>query len=147
MEEQQQIIFMHGVRLRKRERLADKAAQSLSERVVETLNMAGLPIAFARRTMLCFWQHFGVSLPEIREHHTPLVSLGHTLPHQAAGGFNSVADGIGHNLARSPALSKPHPSLVSSVMDERPHLVHLQHVFLLSLDQCLLERWPCRGFF
>ena len=89
MEKQQQTGFVHRVRLGKRQRLADKAAQSLPQNIVEPLNVAGLPVTLARRLMLLFGQHLGVGFPEVGEQHTLLIPLGDALPQQAAGGLRS----------------------------------------------------------
>ncbi len=74
MQEESEAVFVHGGTFRERERLADKAGQSLPERadkagqslperVVEAFNMAGLPFAFSGRPVMPLRNHALVSAP------------------------------------------------------------------------------------
>ena len=109
--------------------------------------MAGLPCAFARGTVLLLGHNIGIGRPKIREAHAPLVLPGDALPEDAAGGFASIADGVGDDLPRPAALGQPHPALVLALVDERPHLVEFKNVALFGLRQRGLERRQLRGFF
>lgn len=147
MEKQKQTTVVHRVRLGERQRAPHKTAQPLAQNIVETFDMTSLPIAFACRPMLLGGKHLRVRLPEVRVQNSPLVPLRDALPQKAARLLASVPNSVGHNLARSSALSQPHPAFVPAPMDERPYVVHLQHVSLLSLRQRLFQRRQQCGFF
>ena len=82
--------------------------------------MASLSVAFACGLVLLFRQNMDVSRPKIRVAHAPLVLSGNALPKHAAGGFASIADGVGDDLARAPALGRLDPTLVLAPRDEGP---------------------------
>lgn len=68
MQEQAQAEVVHFVRFRKRKRLSDEPGQTLTQRVVEPLNVAGLTVAFAGRPMLFLRHDLLVGIPEVCEH-------------------------------------------------------------------------------
>lgn len=147
MKKQKQAVLVHRVRLGKRQRAPHKTAQSLTQNVVEPFNMTRLPLTFTRRPMLFCGKHLGIRLPEVGEQKAPLVAFRDALPQNAARLLASIPDGVSDDLPRSSALSQPDPTFVSPVVNERPHLVHLQHVTLFGLRQRLLQGRQARGFF
>lgn len=66
VQEQSQAVLVHRVDLRERQRLAHEPRLSLPQNVVAVLDMVGLSLAIARRSMLLLGQHFLVSFPEVR---------------------------------------------------------------------------------
>ena len=117
---------MHQVALGERERLPNEAPQSLAQDVVEALNVTRLAVAFARGFVLFIRKYLLVSLPKVAVQQAPLVPLRDALPEQAACFFAATADGIGHDLASAPTLSRPNPAFVLAPLYKRPHFV--QHI-------------------
>ena len=103
MQEQEQTIFMHHIALGKGEGFSHKTRQALPQRVVPTLNMIGLPTAFAARPMLLLGQHSLIAVPKVGIEQAALVGSRNALPEQAAGRFTAVAQGIRHHLAGATA--------------------------------------------
>ena len=96
---------MHRIRLGKRQRPSDKPSQSLTQSVVEPLNMTRLTRALARRSMLGCGQYFGIRLPKVRVQQAPLVRFGNTTPQQTTQTLSASPNSISHNLACAAALS------------------------------------------
>lgn len=126
MKEQAQAILVHRVSLGKQKRSANKAAQALTQNIVQPFDAARLRFTLTRRTVLVLRKNVRVRLPKVREQEALLVSLGDMLPQQAAGGFTSVGDGTGYNLARHSVLSQPQPEFVPTLADKRPHFVEFK---------------------
>lgn len=80
MEKQKQTVLVHGIGLGERQRASHKAAQALTQNVVEPFNMACLPCTFTPCAMLLFGQNLCIGRPKVREQNTPFVALRNTLP-------------------------------------------------------------------
>ncbi len=101
---------MHRVELRERERLSYKPSRPLTQRVVEPLNMAGLPCALACRPVPLGGKDVGISIPEIRVEYAGLVRKRDALPKNLARFLSSTTDCVGDDLTSAAAECQPHPA-------------------------------------
>ncbi len=147
MQEESEAVFVHLRALGKRERLADKAGQSLPERVVEAFNMAGLPFAFSGRPVMPCGNHVVVGAPQVGIGSFVSVAFGQSLPQLPTCPLAAVADGTGDNLAGAPALSQPYPMHFSPAAHKRPEFVEFQNVAFLSRQDSEGQLRQASGFF
>ncbi len=131
MQEELQTILMHQFTLRKRQRLAHKASQALTQGQVPALDMVRLARAFINRVMLIIGQHGLVALPKIAIQQAMTVRERDPTPEQAAGGLAAVTDGIGDDLARAATQRQPDPPFILFVAHERPQFIQLQDLRLI----------------
>ena len=101
VQEQQQAHLVHLVRLRERERLANKTSQALPQDVVKPFDVAGLTVALACGPMTLLRQHEGIGRPKIRVQDAFAVRLWDARPEQGTSGFASVSNGVSNDLAGS----------------------------------------------
>ena len=102
------------IRFRKGKRLADKTSQTLTQSVVPSLNMSGLPSLFANRLMSLpqSAKNGLIGLPKITESGTVSIGLGQTSPEVPTAFFTAITDEVGHNLSSSSTKSYPDPAFV-----------------------------------
>jgi len=67
VQEQEQTSVVHRVNLRERKRPPDEPRQTLTQDVVEALDVIRLSVALARRSMLFLRQHLLVGVPVLRQ--------------------------------------------------------------------------------
>jgi hypothetical protein len=90
--------------------------------------MRSLP-SFLPNTMMGFSRkHVLVGMPKITEGVAVLVVIWNALPQTAAGGFASLANGEPHDVARSAAHRRPHPSLVIFFAHTTPDFIPFENV-------------------
>jgi hypothetical protein len=80
MEKEFQTSIVHHQGLGEGQRFADKASQALSERIIPTFHMSGLPSFLSGSGVLLFWDHRLVCRPEISEAVASTVREGNSLP-------------------------------------------------------------------
>lgn len=74
---------MHPRTLGEGECPANKAGQSLAQRVIETLNVTGLPFIFAARPVMPLWDNRVMSAPQVGVSAPGPVAFGQSPPHYA----------------------------------------------------------------
>ena len=131
--------FVHGFWFRKGQCFSHEASTGLSECVVPSFHMIGLPASFTN-TLMCFlWKDELISFPEVTVAVANFVGVGDLLPKLATGCFTAIPDDKGHDLTRSAAHGCPNPAFVPSFMDKWPHFIGFQNVFRLSRQKCVFK--------
>ena len=138
---------MHPLTLGKRERLANQPTQTLAQRVVEALYVAGLPVPLVGGPVQAGGHYDLVGVPEVREAALRAVGGRDTGPKAAAGLYGALAYGVAHHLESASADSQPQPDVVGFVGDEGPLLIQLQHVTALCGEEGLSQGRGLAGFF
>lgn len=94
---------MHDDRFRKRQRLSYQAGKTLPQRVVEALDVVGLPAAFADRRMLIRRQDNRIGFPQVMKAVGGPIGGGNGVPKALASFETAVANGIGDDLTGTTA--------------------------------------------
>ena len=151
MEKELQTSIVHHPRFGERERFADKASQTLSERVIPAFHMSGFTGFLSGSRVLVFWDHCLVRGPEIGETVSAAIREGKRFPQAMAGLFTSISHRVSHDLPRLAAQRDPDPGLVRLFPHKRPQLIQFQHVRIpivgIGLDQRFAQSWQLSGFF
>ena len=126
MKKQSQTNLMHCLRFRKRQALAYKAGQSLTQRVVPSFDVSRFTGILATSSMLFIRNDLVIGFPEIRIAMTCLISFRNCFPQLATSLRTAVADDVSHDLACRTAQRDPDPTFVDALADERPQLIQLQ---------------------
>jgi len=137
VQKQKQAPPVHLGTLAEGQALANKAAQPLTQRIVEAFHMVGLPAVFAHSTMVPFRDHVCIRLPKVGIHSLVTVARREALPKPTARGPASVTNCYGNYLTGAAAQSEPNPRLVVFVPHKRPEFIEFQHVPFLGGGQSL----------
>ena len=139
---------MHLVGFAERHGLTRQPHQSLPQRVVEALDVAGLTVAFAScDDVLLRRQHDSVGFPEVGVDQALLLNIKNTLPELATSRLGAVSDCIRHDLASAAAQGEPHPAFVFAPCDKRPELIAFQAVARLGRSKRGAEFSQLADFF
>ncbi len=112
--------------LGERQRLPNKSAAALAERVVESFKQARLPGCFTNRLVALGRQDRGIGTPEIGVTDGTLAVHGwERLPQTTCAVFVARADKAADNEARFDIQGEPDPLLVRLRADKGPQFVTL----------------------
>jgi predicted amidohydrolase len=112
MQKEAQTKLVHLLRLGKRQGLAHKACESLSQRVVPALDMGGLPGLFAARRMVLVGQDFLIGFPKVRKAMPAPKHRRNALPQLLTSGGAAIPRHIGNDLPGLAAQGNPDPMFI-----------------------------------
>ena len=147
MNEQAQGNFVHPLALGEGQSLANKASETLTQRVVPTLNAASLARAFASAAAGAPWEHFVVGQPEVAAGGAAAVRGRVALTQSAGTVGRSVAHEVRPGLAGLPTQSNPDPAGVELAAHEAPEFSELEHAARLGGQKRLAQRRETFDFF
>ena len=126
MKKEEQTGLVHDHRRGKRQRHADKAGQTLPQRVLPPLHMGGFSGLFAHRRVLLLRDDRLVCRPKVREALSLAVGRWNGLPQPLARLFTPVPHRIGDHLPCLATQGNPHPDLPGLFEHKRPQFVQFQ---------------------
>jgi len=131
--------FVHGVRFGERQSFTNETSARLSQSVIPTFHMIGLPAPFANTLMGFYWKDQLIRFPEIAVTLAALVFLRNLLPKRTASRLASIPNGKRHNLASPSTHDRPNPAFVPLFIDKWPHFIDFQDVFRLGAQKCIFK--------
>ena len=126
---------------------AHQPAQAGTQRAKPAFGVIGLALGLAAETMGAWWKSTLVGQPEITARGAAAVILRHLLAQAERTVLAAISNGVGHDLAGSPAERHPQPALLRLALHEAPEFIQLQHVAVLAGQERVLERREGRHFF
>ena len=139
--------FVHAVRFRERQGLAHKASIRLSQSVIPTFHVIGLPFTFSDALVCIGWEDELIGVPQITETLTTFITGRDPLPEKLASLSASITDGISNDLACATTHRGPNPAFLPVLQNKRPHFVHFENILRLDWKECLLKAWVLLVFF
>ncbi len=134
MDEQAQGGFMHSLALGEGKSLANKAAKSLAQGAVPTLDVAGFAHAhaLAGAAVGTARKDFVVGQPPVAARGPTAVVRRDALTQRAGTVGRTIPDKVGDHLAGLTAERDPHPAHVGLAAHEAPEFVEFEHVAYLG---------------
>lgn len=129
--------FVHCLRFGKSQGLPHEARTGLSQGIVPTFHVVGLPTAFTDTLMGLGGKDQRISVPEIAVTAARPILAGNLCPEFAAGGLTPIPDHTGNDLACPPTHHGPHPTFVPTFVDKRPYFIRFQDVVRLGREKRL----------
>ena len=139
--------FVHGIWFWKGQSFSNEARTRLSQGVIPTLHVIGLPTAFANTLMCLCWKDKLICFPEITVTLANLIGLRNVLPKFAAGRLTTITDDKSYDLACPTTHDCPKPTFVPLFVDKWPHFIGFQHIFGFGGQKCLFNLWIAFVFF
>ncbi len=128
---------MIALRLRERQRFADKTGHPLAQGEIPAFLVRSLPGFLTNRMVGTFGQDGLVGAPEVGVGATATIGWRNSLPQPATGGCTAIPDDKGDDLTGAAAQRRPQPLLVLPGIDKRPQFIQFQHVTGLFGEQAL----------
>lgn len=122
MQKQPDAIFEHLGALGKAQGFSHESAEAGAERGVDTLDVVGGPHVRAG-AVLADGQGLGVGRPGIGVARAPGIARRQAADQDAGRGRVALAQGVGHDLAGTPALGQPEPAFAFALAHVGPQLV------------------------
>ena len=138
---------MHGIRLGKRHCLAYKSSIRLSQSVIPTFHVIGLPFTFSDALVCIGWKDELISLPQITETLATFILSRDPLPEKLTSLVTTITNGISNNLAGTTAHRCPNPAFLPVFQHKRPHFVQFENILRLDGKKGLFKFWMLRVFF
>jgi hypothetical protein len=103
---------------RERQSLTDVARVRLSQGVIPTFHVTGLPRFLADTAMRFFRKNFLVGFPEVTKRVTRFIRFRDQLPESATRRYASITDDMGHDLPGAPTQGGPESALFTLFQDK-----------------------------
>ena len=131
--------FVHGIRFWKRQSFPNEPRTRLSQSVIPTLHVVGLPAAFTYARMSLFRKNELISFPEIAVALANPIGRWNLFPKFTAGCLTAITDDKCHDLASPTTHDRPDPAFVPSFINKWPHFIGFQHIFGFGRQKCVFK--------
>jgi len=121
-----QATQVHLVRLGEGKGSANEAGETLTQGIVETLDVSGEPSSFADGLVLLGGQDILIGFPNVAIKEPLSIRVGDALPKLLAGSCAASTDHTSDDLTGLLAQGWPHPALTHLGADKAPHLIEFQ---------------------
>ena len=138
---------MHSLAFGEGERLANEAAQALSQGAEKAFGVVGLAFVLAAETVRAPGKSFLVGQPEVAARGPAMVLGREALAQGASTLGRTIPDKVRHNLAGLAAKCDPDPAHVGFAADKAPKFVQFQHVAGLGSQKRVAQRREAGRFF
>ena len=147
MHEQAQSGFVPPLALGEGKGFADKTPGSLTQRVVPTLDVAGLTRASAAGAVGAPGKDLVVGQPPVAARGTATI-IGREALTQSAGTIGrTIPDEVCDHLAGLAAQGDPHPARVGLGAHEAPEFIEFEHVAFFGWQERVAQWWETCRFF
>ena len=128
-----------AIRLGKGQRFAAVASQALAQGVIPAFLMVGVTAFANSNHQLMSRKSERIGVPAVNHQLAVTIVGWQAVTQLGTGHLGAIPNGLGHDLARTAAHSRPQPPLKELLTDKTPSFVQFQHIVRLSRQQALAE--------